>query len=170
MVAINTLLVKKTQLIAKMLAIFHVRLDIFNSFYATFTNILIFTTRNILEIDSACFWSNTRGTGPLASTTLILFWKKDGTLRSLATRKQWASYPISKLADCACAGNAGNFFPATDVKPRVSDPGMHLDTRMTHVPWCMSGSLTRGGGKNVPGITGTCATRKFSNLVIDPCR
>ena len=28
--------------------------------------------------------------------------------------------------------------------PLVSDLGMHHDTCVTHVPWCMSGSLTRG--------------------------
>ena len=28
--------------------------------------------------------------------------------------------------------------------PLVSDPGMHHGTCVTHVPWCMSGSLTRG--------------------------
>ena len=33
------------------------------------------------------------------------------------------------------------------MKPLVSDPGMHHGTCVTHVPWCMSGSLTRGGGK-----------------------
>ena len=33
---------------------------------------------------------------------------------------------------------AGTFFPL----PLVSDPGMHHDTCMTHVPWCMPGSLT----------------------------
>ena len=35
--------------------------------------------------------------------------------------------------------------------PLVSDPDMHHGTCMTHVPWCMSGSLTRDGGENVPG-------------------
>ena len=35
--------------------------------------------------------------------------------------------------------------------PRVSDPGVHNETCVTHVPWCMSGSLTRSGGENVPG-------------------
>ena len=30
-------------------------------------------------------------------------------------------------------------------KPLVSNPGMHHGTSATHVPWCMSGSLTRGG-------------------------
>ena len=28
--------------------------------------------------------------------------------------------------------------------PLVSDPDMHHDTCMTHVPWCMPGSLTSG--------------------------
>ena len=44
-------------------------------------------------------------------------------------------------------------FPTTDLKEsaRVSDPGMHHGTCVMHVPWCMSGSLTSGGGKNVPG-------------------
>ena len=34
----------------------------------------------------------------------------------------------------------------------VSDPGMHHGTRVTHVPWCMSGSLTCGGGKTFPAF------------------
>ena len=29
---------------------------------------------------------------------------------------------------------------------------MHHGTCVTHVPWCMSGSLARCGGENVPGI------------------
>ena len=32
---------------------------------------------------------------------------------------------------------------------------------VTHVPWCMSGSIIRDGGENVPGIPGACATRNF---------
>ena len=36
-------------------------------------------------------------------------------------------------------------------KPLVSDPGMQHGTYVTHVPWFMSGSLTRGGGENDPG-------------------
>ena len=50
-------------------------------------------------------------------------------------------------------------------KPPVSDSGMHHGTCVTHVPWRMSGSLTRGGGENVPGIPGACATRNFTYLV-----
>ena len=71
----------------------------------------------------------------------------------------WASYQIRKIASCACAWNAGNVFPRglLQRKPLVSDPGMHHGTCVTHVPWCMSGSLTRGGGENVPGIPGARA-------------
>ena len=32
-------------------------------------------------------------------------------------------------------------------KPVVRDPGMHHGTCATHVPWCMSESLNRGGGE-----------------------
>ena len=63
----------------------------------------------------------------------------------------------------------GTFSPP----PRVSDPDMHHGTCVTHVPWCMSGSLTSvflwiGGGENVPGIPGACATRNIAYLVRGP--
>ena len=63
-------------------------------------------------------------------------------------------------------GNAGNVFPATDLKGNrwVSDPSMHQGTCVTHVPCCMSGSLTRCGTENVPGIPGACTTRNFTYL------
>ena len=53
-------------------------------------------------------------------------------------------------------------------KPLVSDPGMHHGTYLTHVPWYMSESLTRGGGENVPGVPCTSATRSFAYLVRGP--
>ena len=53
-------------------------------------------------------------------------------------------------------------------KPLVSDPGMHLGTCVTHVPWCMLGSLPRGGGENVPGIPDACATRNITYLARGP--
>ena len=37
-----------------------------------------------------------------------------------------------------------------------------------HVPCCMSGSLTRGGGENIPGIPGACATRNLTYLARGP--
>ena len=72
----------------------------------------------------------------------------------------WASCKIRKIAGCACDGNAGSVSPRHRLKRKalVSDPGMHHGTCATHLPRCMSGSLTRGGGKNVPGIPGACAT------------
>ena len=54
-------------------------------------------------------------------------------------------------------------------KSLVSDPGMHHDTCVMHVPWCMSGSLTHGDGENVPGIPGAWATHNFTYLVRGPC-
>ena len=53
-------------------------------------------------------------------------------------------------------------------KPLASDPGMLNGTCVTHVPWCMSGLLTRGGEENVPGIPGPCTTRNFTYLARDP--
>ena len=53
-------------------------------------------------------------------------------------------------------------------KPLVNDPGMHHGTCLTHVSWCMSGSLNRGGGENVPGISGACATPNFTYLARGP--
>ena len=87
-------------------------------------------------------------------------------------RDKWASYQIRKIAGCACAGNAGNISPHHwfQRKPLVSDPGMHHGTCVPHVPWCMSGSLTLGGGENVPGIPGTCATRNFTYLARGPLK
>ena len=75
------------------------------------------------------------------------------------TAVTWASYQIWKIAGCACAGNAGNVSPRPQFqrKPLVCDPGMHHGTCVTHVPWCMSGSLTCDDGENVPGIPGACA-------------
>ena len=48
----------------------------------------------------------------------------------------------------------------------VSDLDMHHGTCVTHVPWCMTGSLTSGflwsrWQENVPGIPGACASRIF---------
>ena len=54
------------------------------------------------------------------------------------------------------------------MKPVVCDPGMHHGTCVTHVPWCMSWSLTRDGGKNVPDIPGACATNNITYLSRGP--
>ena len=53
-------------------------------------------------------------------------------------------------------------------KPLVSEPNIHHGTCVTHVPWCMSGSLTRGGAENAPGIPGAFEARNFTYLARDP--
>ena len=86
--------------------------------------------------------------------------------------KLWASCQIRKITGCACARNAGNVFPRDRLQRKllVSDPEMHHGTCVTHVPWCMSGSLNRGGGENVPDIPGACATRNITYLARGICR
>ena len=112
-----------------------------------------------------------------ANTHATLFaWNQNKTFRDIRVRHYittwtesvveichykatWASCQIRNIAVCACAGNAGYVFPRRRLKSKslVSDPGMHHGTCVTHVP-CMSGSLTRGGGENVPGISSACAS------------
>ena len=94
------------------------------------------------------------GTGTLENR------KKSSSHCNVSLHFQWASYQICKIAGCACAGNAGNVSPRRRIQRKllVSDPGMHHGTCVTHVPWCMSVSLTHGGGENVPGIPGACAS------------
>ena len=86
--------------------------------------------------------------------------------------ESWTSYHIRNIAGCACAGNVGKVFPRHRLqrKPVISDPNMHHGTCVTHVPWCMSGSLTRGGGKNNPGIPAACANHNFTYLARGPWR
>ena len=51
---------------------------------------------------------------------------------------QWASCQIRVIAGAHAPGMPGTFSPS----PQVSDPDMHHGTCVTHVPWCMPGSLT----------------------------
>ena len=62
----------------------------------------------------------------------------------------WPLTRIRKILRCACAGSTLNVFS------------------VTYVPWCMSGSLTPGGGENVPGIPGARTTRNITYLVRGP--
>ena len=74
--------------------------------------------------------------------------------------------PLTRIVGCAWARNAGTP-PTFSPPPLVSDPSMHHGTCVTHVPWCMSGSRTRGGGENV-SVPGACATHNFTYLVRGP--
>ena len=53
---------------------------------------------------------------------------------------KWASCQIRKIAGEHASGMLGTFSPS----PQVSDPDMHQGTCVTHVPWCIPGSLTSG--------------------------
>ena len=63
----------------------------------------------------------------------------NGKLHSLAGGHM-GLLPDTQNCECACSGNAGNVFPS----PQISDPDIHHGTCVTHVPWCMPGSLTSG--------------------------
>ena len=76
-----------------------------------------------------------------------------------------------KLCVAYALGMPGTFSPPL----RVSDPDMHHVTCVTHVPWCMPGSLTSGflwslRRENVPCIPDACATRTFTCLARGSCQ
>ena len=48
--------------------------------------------------------------------------------------------PVTRYVKLWVTHAPGTFSPP----PRVSDPDMHHGTCVTHVPWCMPGSLTSG--------------------------
>ena len=66
----------------------------------------------------------------------------------------WASSQMRNIAGTHAPGMAGTFSPP----PQVSDPDMHHGTCVTHVPWCLPGSLTssyrwsRRRGKTFPAF------------------
>ena len=75
--------------------------------------------------------------------------------------------PLAKYIKLQVAHAPG--MPGTlSAPPRISGPDMHHGTCKTHVPWCMPVSFEVGGGANVPGIPGACATRNFTYLVRGP--
>ena len=78
---------------------------------------------------------------------------------STSHKNAWASCHIRNIVGCTCAMNAGKVFPRRRLQSKqlACDPGMHHGTCVTHVPWCMSGSLTSSDGEKVPGIRGACA-------------
>ena len=77
-----------------------------------------------------------------------------------------ASYQIRKIAGLHAPGMPWTFFPPS----QVSDSDMHHGTCVTHVPWCMPGSLTTFPLKSVSGkgIPVACANRNFTHLVRGP--
>ena len=62
-----------------------------------------------------------------------------------------------KLRVAHAPGMPGKFSPP----PQISDSDMHHGTCVTHVPWCMPGSLTSGFPWNRCGENGAWATRNL---------
>ena len=85
------------------------------------------------------------------------------------TNLECAPYQIRKITGAHAPGILGTF-PRYRFqrKPLVNDPGKHRGTRVTHVAWCMPGSLFRSDGGNVSGIPGACTTRDFTYLARGP--
>ena len=73
-----------------------------------------------------------------------------------------------KLQVAHAPGMPWTFSPPLTSKKTASSRSRHVSTCVTHVSRCMSGSLTRGGRENVPGIPGACATRNFTHLASGP--
>ena len=61
-------------------------------------------------------------------------------IRKVSHQCSWALTRYAKSCVAHAPGMPGTFSPPS----RVSDPDMHHDTCVTHVPWCMPGSLTSG--------------------------
>ena len=59
---------------------------------------------------------------------------------------EWTPYQIRKICRLRMRWECWERFPRHRIqrKQLVSDPGVHHGTCVIHVPWCMSGSLTRG--------------------------
>ena len=72
------------------------------------------------------------GTRPISRAKFSLHWRHNGH-----------DGPLTRYVKLRVGHTPG--MPRTfSLTPRVSDPDMHHGTCVTHVPWCMSGSLTSG--------------------------
>ena len=121
---------------------------------ASFINLII---EFLSDACLVCIWTQQ----PAAN--IVLFWKVCWSVNSSVDG------PLTryvKLRVAHALGMPETFSPPRlQRKPLVHEPGLHHGTCVT---WCMSGSLTRGGGENVLGIHGVCAPRNFTNLTRGP--
>ena len=77
----------------------------------------------------------------------------------------------AKLRVAHASGIPGTFSPPLTSKETASQRSRHASRHVrdvTHVPWCMSGSQTRGGEENAPGIPSASTNRNISYLVRGP--
>ena len=103
-------------------------------FYIMFCSVSwqIWQTSKLNVSENGCFFG-------LSSQELMLKCRPCNTMAPWMM-SSWASCQIGKIAGAHAPVMPGTFSPP----PRVSDPDMHHGTCVTHVPWCMPGSLTSG--------------------------
>ena len=80
---------------------------------------------------------------PRRLTLKNVSWHNNGITIQTSSRFSTLYGPLTRYVKLRVAhplGMPGTFSPP----PRVSDPDMHHGTCVTHVPWCMPGSLTNG--------------------------
>ena len=113
-------------------------------------------------------WCSACGLGHTVASEKRPAWGVLATLREITCLNHGSLTRYAILRVAHAPGMPGTFSPP----PWVSDPGMHQGLCVTHVPWCIPGSLTSGfpwsRGGNVPGILCACATRHFAYLVRGP--
>ena len=137
----------------------HISYWYINNVYMKIWYIIIYPYLTLTELWLNHHWVRTRTSDhiPLKNINVT-------TYPCSAVLSTWASYQMRKMRVTHALGMPGTFSPA----PTSKDPGMDHGTCVTHVPWCMSGSLTCGGGENVLSIPGACATRNFTYLARGP--
>ena len=109
------------------------------------------------------------------SNFILCVWNINMNVYIIHTKTyHWVNGPLARYVKLQVAHAPG--MPGTFSPPAwVNDPDMHHGTCVTHVPWCMPGSLTcgflwSGAGKNLPGTPGACATPNFTYLARGPCK
>ena len=75
-----------------------------------------------------------------------IFQKVQCQMLVLTTMQLQQHGPLTRYVKLRVAQAPGTFPLPLHRTPLSSDPGIHHGMFVTHVPWCMSGSLTRGGG------------------------
>ena len=94
----------------------------------------------------------------------VFSWCASHNLPKPLIKQAMCLLPDTKIAGCACAGNAT--LPPTS-KETASWRSRYASC-VTHVPWCMLRLLNCGGGENAPGIPGASTTHNLTYLVTGP--
>ena len=118
-----------------------------------------------LESHQAEFWFCIKGTSSCRTMNL-------GTIvlaKPFIHKNHEQLTRYAKLRVVHAPGRRGTLYLPTTSKETASWRFRHASrTYFTHVPWCMSGSLTPGGVENVPSIPGACLMRNFKYMVRVP--